>query len=65
MTIAEARAALIVPAHLRNNNCVQAAQSRLREEIALATNPRVIPLADTDRAPDYVVKAVRDLRSWL
>jgi hypothetical protein len=44
-----------------NNNCVQDAQWRLRDALKLARQR----LSDTDPAPSYVVKAVKDLRSWL
>jgi hypothetical protein len=60
MTMNEAIAALKVPANKANNNCVQDAQWRLREAIALASWGN-----DPHTAPSYVVKAVNDLKSWL
>lgn len=61
MTLDEATAALTVPANKVNNNCVQDAQWRLRYALKLASASR----EGTDEAPNYVVKAVADLRSWL
>lgn len=59
-TIAIARAALEVPASVQNNNCVQDGQWRLRDALKLAA-----PCKDEDPAPSYVLKAVRDLQSWV
>jgi hypothetical protein len=61
MTMNEARAALVVPTSKANNNCVQDAQTRLREALKLAQ----MAGSRSDEAPSYVVKAVQDLRSWL
>ena len=62
MTLVEALAAHdAIPADKRNNNCVQDAQWRLRDMIKLAERVE----RNTEEAPSYVVKAVRDLRSWL
>lgn len=63
MTMDEARAALIVPAHKANNNCVQDAQWRLRDAIKLAMTRAAN--VDGGMAPSYVVKAVNDLKSWV
>lgn len=59
MSLTEARARLALPADKANNNCVQDARLRLREAIILAES--------TGRAdaPSYVLKAIRDLDSWL
>lgn len=59
-TIAIARAALEVPASVQNSNVVQDAQWRLRDALRLAA-----PCRDEDPAPSYVLKAVRDLQSWV
>jgi hypothetical protein len=61
VTLAQAIAALQVPAHKANNNCVQDAQWRLRDAIKLALRGGT----EADKAPSYVVKSVADLRSWL
>lgn len=61
MTINDAIAALEVPEHKRNDNCVQDAQARLREKLRLAQKFH----ADTEEAPDFVQKSVRSLQSWL
>lgn len=61
MTMNEATAALIVPANLANNNCVQDAQWRLRDLLKLASNSR----SGEDTAPDYVARSVTSLKSWL
>ena len=62
MTMNEASAALNdVPAKFLNNNCVRDAQWRLADAIQLACHGRF----EYDAAPDYVVKAVNDLASWL
>lgn len=66
MTMNEARAALVVPAQFRNNNCVQDAQWRLREVLALASSgASSLRRGDDDEAPSYVAQRVANLRSWL
>ena len=62
LTMSEARAAIrAIPVQYLNNNCVQDAQWRLADAIQLACHGRF----EYDVAPDYVVKAVNDLASWL
>ena len=60
-TIATAKAALIVPVAVQNNNAVQDAQARLQEALTLAATS----YADADPAPWYVVRAVEGLNSWV
>lgn len=59
MTFAEAHAALNVPAHKANNNCVQDAQWRLRDALKLAAR------MGSETVPSYVARAVTDLQSWV
>ena len=61
MTMNEAAAALKVPAICANNNCVRDAQWRLRESLRVARQLR----DGTDAAPDYVVRSVAALQSWV
>lgn len=61
MMMQDARKALEVPASKANNNCVQDAQWRLREVLELASQR----YTSTEAAPDYVVRMVCALRSWL
>lgn len=63
MTMNEARAALTVPTNLANNNCVQDAQARLREVLALTG--RVGDDGGDSEAPSYVVERVRWLKNWI
>ena len=60
-TIANARAALVVPPATANNNCVIDGQFRLREALKLASNF----YGEADAAPDYVLRAVSGLESWV
>lgn len=60
MTMNEAHAALVVPAHTVNVNTVQDGQARLREALR--------PYRDLDgeaEAPRYVQDMVRGLASWV
>jgi hypothetical protein len=61
MLMQDARRALEVPASKANDNCVQDAQWRLRDVLDLAGRY----YTSTEPAPDYVVRSVLALRSWL
>lgn len=62
LKMTEARDALHdVPAKFLNDNCVRDAQWRLRAALELACHGGF----EYDAAPDYVVKAVNDLASWI
>lgn len=62
LKMTEARDALHdVPAKFLNDNCVQDAQWRLADALELATDF----YNEDAAAPDYVVKAVNDLASWI
>lgn len=62
MTMNEARHILTdIPVDKRNNNCVQDGQWRLREALKLADNF----YGPDEVVPDYVLKAVKGLQSWL
>jgi hypothetical protein len=61
VTIADATQALNVPVSTQNNNCVCDGQVRLREALKLASHF----YKDEDAAPEYVLRAVKGLQSWV
>lgn len=60
-TLTDARKALVVPPGTENNNAVQDGQWRLRAALDLAAPY----YTDADPAPDYVLRAVNGLESWV
>ena len=52
-----------LPADVMNNNCVQGALCRLRQEMGLADSNGIN--LETDAAPEYLVKARSNLFAWI